>query len=251
MKSSRERVAAIRVSNHGTVRLPPTRTSAVRIATLRAASPGLLPRQVPSAPTVNRRHHDEHEDGQQIFDDEPADRDVSGPRVQVAIVGEDSDEDNRAGDREADPEDQPRRRRPAECVGDRHPQARGDDALRNRSWNGDPPDGDQLLDVKLQPDAEHQQDDADFGELLGHVAIRHEAGRVWAHEEPGNQIPDDGGEPDAVCGKAEHQRRAQAAGQRKDEIDRMHRSIIVSVGSKGSGGSGVQGFKVQGSRFEP
>ena len=92
--------------------------------------------------------------------------------------------------------------------------------------------------MKLQPDAEHQQDDADFGELLGHVAIRHEARRVWAHEEPGNQIPDDGGEPDAVGGIAEHQRRAEATSQRKDEIDRMHRSIIVSMGS---------GFRVQGS----
>ena len=33
--------------------------------------------------------------------------------------------------------------------------------------NGDAPDGEQLLDVELQADAEHEQDDADLGELRG------------------------------------------------------------------------------------
>ena len=86
--------------------------------------------RIARAPTVDRRHHDEHEDSQQIFDDEPADRDVSGPRVQVAIVGEDPDEDNRAGDREADPKTSPAVDvQPNAC--DDHAQASGDNALRN------------------------------------------------------------------------------------------------------------------------
>ena len=62
--------------------------------------------------------------------------------------------------------------RPAEAHADRQPRARGDHALRHRARHRDPPDRDQLLDVELQADAEHQQDDADLGQLLGHVRGR-------------------------------------------------------------------------------
>ena len=136
------------------------------------------------------------------------------------------------------PKTSPAVARPAEGVGDRHPQARGDDALRHRAGDRDAPDRDQLFDVELQADAEHQQDDADFGQLLRHVAVGHEAWRVRADEQPGDEIPDDRGEADAMGGEAEDQRRAEAAGQREDEIDRVHPSIIVSIW-----------FRVQGSRF--
>ena len=44
-------------------------------------------------------------------------------------------------------------------------------ALRDRARYRHPPDGEKLLDVKLQADAEHQQDDADLGELLGDPAV--------------------------------------------------------------------------------
>ena len=78
VKSSRERVAAIRVSSQGTTRLPPTRMSAVSSATLTAASARLAATlESPRPRAEDRRHHHEHEDGQQVFDDEPADGDVS------------------------------------------------------------------------------------------------------------------------------------------------------------------------------
>ncbi len=43
--------------------------------------------------------------------------------------------------------------------------------------HGEPPDGEQFLHVKLQSDAEHQQDHANFRPLLGH-----KAGRVRAEQ---------------------------------------------------------------------
>ena len=51
-------------------------------------------------------------------------------------------------------------------------------ALDDRPGHGDPPHGQQLLEVEVQADAEHQQDDADLGQLLGQVAVGHEARRV-------------------------------------------------------------------------
>ena len=61
---------------------------------------------------------------------------------------------------------------------DRRAQQRGDRALDDRARDRHAADGEQLLDVKLQADAEHQQDDADLGELLGDVRVGDEAWRV-------------------------------------------------------------------------
>ena len=46
--------------------------------------------------------------------------------------------------------------------------------------------------VEVQPDAEHQQDDADLRELFRQVAIGDEARRVRPDDDAGQQIPDDG-----------------------------------------------------------
>ena len=60
-------------------------------------------------------------------------------------------------------------------------------------------DGEQFLEVELQADAEHQQDDADLGELLGQRAVGDEARRVRADEQPGEQIADDRREAGAAA----------------------------------------------------
>src|SRR4026208_1992349 len=48
--------------------------------------------------------------------------------------------------------------------------------------NRDPPDGEQFLDVELEADDEHEQDDADLGELLCQRGVRDEARGVRPHE---------------------------------------------------------------------
>ena len=60
-----------------------------------------------------------------------------------------------------------------------------------RAGHGDPPHGQQLLEVELQADAEHQQDDADLGELLGQRRVGDEARRVRPDEHAGQQVADD------------------------------------------------------------
>ena len=94
-----------------------------------------------------------------------------------------------------------------------------------------PPDGEQLLEVELQADAEHQQDDADLGQLLGEGGVGHKAGRVRADERAGQQIADDRRQAEALRDVAEDQRRGQAAGERQDEVIRVH---LVDCASKTS-----------------
>ncbi len=44
----------------------------------------------------------------------------------------------------------------------------------DRPGKGDVPDAEQFVEMEVQPDAEHQQDDANLGELFGQVRIGHE-----------------------------------------------------------------------------
>ena len=83
--------------------------------------------------------------------------------------------------------------------------------------------GQQLLEVELQPDAEHQQDDADLGELLGQRRVGDEAGRVRPDQRAGQQIADDRRQAEPLRDVAEHQRRREAAGQRQDQVVGVHR----------------------------
>ena len=61
---------------------------------------------------------------------------------------------------------------------DRRAEDRRDGALDDRARNRDAADGEQFVEVELEADAEHQEDDADLGELFGERRVGDEAGRV-------------------------------------------------------------------------
>ena len=76
--------------------------------------------------------------------------------------------------------------------------------------------------MELQAHAEHQQDDADFRELLGKAAIDDEPGRVRADERAGQQIADNGRQAEAVRDVSEEKRDTQPGGEREDQVITMH-----------------------------
>ena len=86
---------------------------------------------------------------------------------------------------------------------DHRPERGRHQALDDRPGHGDPADGEQFLEVEVQPDAEHQQDDADLGQLLGQVPVGDEAGRVRPDDDPGQQVADDRRQPEPVRDVAE------------------------------------------------
>ena len=63
----------------------------------------------------------------------------------------------------------------------------GDDALPDGPGNRDAAHRQQLLEVELQADAEHQQDHADLGELLGQRRVGDEARRVRPDRVPASR----------------------------------------------------------------
>ena len=75
----------------------------------------------------------------------------------------------------------------------------------------------QVLDGEVQADAEHQQDHADFGELRGEAGVADEARREGPDGDAGQQIADDGRDPEQVGHQAEQQGKHKADRQQRDE----------------------------------
>ena len=73
--------------------------------------------------------------------------------------------------------------------------------------------------MEVKPHAEHEEDDAHLGELLGHLVVGDESRRIWSHGDAGQEITDDWGKPQAVRHIAEDERRDQAACQSQDEVE--------------------------------
>ena len=108
------------------------------------------------------------------------------------------------------------------------PSERRDEALADRAGDGDVADGEQVVEVEVQADAEHQQDDADLGELLGERGVADEAGGVRADRDAGEQIADDGREAEPLRDAAQHPRGGERGGDGRDE-----RQVVWPAGREG------------------
>ncbi len=80
--------------------------------------------------------------------------------------------------------------------------------------------------MELEADAEHQQHDADLGELLGEANIGDEAGRVGTDENAADEIADDRRQAEALRQQPKNERRREAAGQGRNEVEAVHRAIL-------------------------
>ena len=82
--------------------------------------------------------------------------------------------------------------------------------------------------MKLQSDAEHQEDHAHLRELLGEGGVGDEAWRVRADHDAGEQVADDRRQAEPMRDVPEDERRAEPAGQREDESQFFHAHLMVS-----------------------
>ena len=169
-------------ASSGMTRLPTISISATKAATLaeRDARIGQRPRcgdarrpRSPSDDAGERRQQHEREDHREVLDDQPADGDAAALGLDQAALLQRAQQHDRAGDRQREAEHEARADRPAE-----HPgrgampstvalaictSAPGMAIARTDSRSSQ---------REVQADAEHQQDDADLGEVLGHAPGR-------------------------------------------------------------------------------
>ena len=76
----------------------------------------------------------------------------------------------------------------------------------------------------MQPNAEHQQDHADFGELIGDALIGDETRREGADGDAGQQIADQRRQLQALGDKAKAEGEHKPENQRRYERGRMRHS---------------------------
>ncbi|MCE3246753.1 MAG: hypothetical protein K0R41_578, partial [Geminicoccaceae bacterium] len=136
-------------------------------------------------------HQDEKRQRGQILEQQDADRQPAVLAAELAIVRQllEGDRGRRHGDHAADDD----RGLPAEAEEDR---GRGADQRREPDLQAAGAEdrrarGDQLRQLELEPDHEHQEHDVELGEKLRALAGREELEAVRANREAGHEVADD------------------------------------------------------------
>ena len=106
---------------------------------------------------------------------------------------------------------------PAPGHGECEAHAGGDGDLTDRAWHGDPPHRQQIRRREVQADAEHQQDDAHFGELRRPCGIGDEARREWADRNTRDEVADKRWQAQAMRREPEDVGQDKTHGRRRDQ----------------------------------
>ena len=197
---------------------------ATKVATLtrvNAADSAIVSQDaVPPCPpkrAAQRRQHHEGQHHDEVFDDQPADRDPAALGFQDASFLQGADQDDRTGDRQRQTEDQPGPHGPAEAPRERHAEQGGDRDLNDGAGQGYGPDRHQIFKRKMQADREHQQNHADFGQLVGKRLIGDEPRRKGTDDDTGEQITDQRRHAQSVRRQPENKSQCEADSDNGDK----------------------------------
>ena len=137
-----------------------------------------------------QKHEDKH--GGDVLDDEPADGDLAVHALQDSSHFKRLEKHDRRCTREAHAEHEciPPVPVPDE-VRDEAAEQGGDEHLQHGPGHGDALDVHQVSNGEVEADAEHQQHDADFGELLGKGCVGEDARRVLARSNACQKVADE------------------------------------------------------------
>ena len=106
--------------------------------------------------------------------------------------------------------------------------------LRDRAGDGDAPDREQVLEREMQPDAEHQQNDADLGEFVGDALVGDESGRERTDEDARPRDSPTSGENRSRCAstpKYESEHQGDDDGRDQRRVVRHRQEFLRSAGA--------------------
>ena len=187
-----------------------------------------------------RGEQHENDDRHEVLDHQPADRNSAVSGIEDPAILERAEEHDGARDGEAEPEDEARAPRPAEQVRHHGAEQGGDRDLHERAGEGNAPHGEQVADGEVDPDAEHEQDDADLRELLRQSGVDDDARCVGADDDAGEEVPDEGGHPQPDGEEPEQEGQAQAGGDRGDQCGLVGHALVDGVRSRWTSGEVVR-----------
>ena len=178
----------------------------------------------------------QQQDGEEVLHHQPAQRHMSGAGVEQAVVAHDAGQHHGACHGDGHAEHQSGRETASQQTKGGGSGQRGHGDLDERAADGDMPHGQQVLEMEMQPDPEHEQDDADLRALGGGGGVRHETRRMGTDQHAGQQVAHQRGETQLLREEAQRRGGRQTTCQRQDEIDIMrhtHRGTSRSRGCRG------------------
>jgi hypothetical protein len=132
-----------------------------------------------------RENHDE------VLHNQPSDSDAALFGCHKVAFLQGAQQHDRTCHRQCEPEHEAGPDRPSERLSKANAEQGGADDLHNGAGNRDRLDRQEFRKRKVQSDAEHQKDDADFGEFGCEVLIGDESGREGADGNASEQVPHD------------------------------------------------------------
>src|SRR5690606_9712762 len=173
----------------------PTRPSHRVLATIadrgRHAHRRIRDRRISPEQARQRWEQHEDEDGDEILDDQPADRDAAIGRVDYATVLERPQQDYGTGNGEGESGDDARAPRPSPQVREERAEQSGYCNRNERSWHRKHANREEGGKGEVQADPEHQQYDADLSRLRRQPRVRREPRSERSRRNPGQQIAED------------------------------------------------------------
>ncbi|CAA9336024.1 MAG: hypothetical protein AVDCRST_MAG07-2462 [uncultured Frankineae bacterium] len=148
--------------------------------------------------------HQHHRDDGEVLEDQQPEARLAGGGAGGAPVAEQLEHDGRRGQRDEQPGEHGR----SQVDPGRHQQARRDQHgaqdLQRAAQQDQPSDRHEAADGELDADREQQQDDADLGGGVDDLPLAHDAERVRADQDAGQQEADDRDDPQPGAQVADH-----------------------------------------------
>ena len=127
---------------------------------------------------------DHREDDGQVLHDKEADRDAPVQRIDLPLVGQQLDDDDGAGERQRHRHVRSRQRAHAERERNQEAEDRREHDLPDPGGQRHRPECPDRLRVELETHHEQQHGDADAGQQLDLLVLRHQPDPGRAHEQP-------------------------------------------------------------------
>ncbi|MND80716.1 hypothetical protein D3C80_724900 [compost metagenome] len=200
-----------------------------------------------------QRHHDQGDDDDQVLDDQPAHGDATCVALELFTLLQRAQQDHGRGHGQGEAQQQGLDVAEAEQKTPKTPAEHGRRAdLNQGAGNGDLAHLHQVRRREVQPDPEHQQDDADLGQLGRQFRVRDEAARVGADDDARHQITDQRRQLQPIGQHAEHEGEDEASDQGDNQaVGMRHRRSCVGEGSFGTGNLNLGAQGRHGKAFMP
>ncbi len=173
-----------------------------------------------------RGQGDQDQDCRQVFQHKPADGHLAMTGIEQPLIHQPAQEDDRAGDRDRQAEDQPGAQGPAPELAEPKAEPGGDQHLDYGARDGDVSDPPEVIEREMQPHPKHEEDHAELSQLADRFAVADKAGRKRPDRHPGQEIADDGRQPDEAGEVAADERNAQRDTDVDQQVDIVQRSLL-------------------------